>query len=840
MEEIDDLIQNESTFIINKTRKVRKEILFNYCDSLVGEISYSFIDKIYNSEMEVNQIKLINDEEFASYYGFKKPTLLKTLKNNYEFIINQSYSIHALYGYGLSKKIIDLLIEKGFKKLHELIFITKEELSNVYNLHDSTVNKILNAIDKCNLNIDDFSIFYDFLLYYEDRSKNKLYIESFKRFVTDYLSSYDYPISINYLKRNIPKCFDIINYVSTLKTLEENKVISINDECVEIFKPTFEEFAKNLPDTKQKYIFFKKYYLDNKTLQEIGDEYNVTRENIRQKISKVDIPKIKEEEYAYYFKNYNLSNELFHKVFNLSYPVIKYLKLQNKKGDKTINDLLEDENLNDDIRERVMDNLDKLIVINGEKVASNKTGLLKYVLKEVCNCGPYSIQEIIEKHNELAVSINHPELMMDDKYFHSHFISHRYVCISSLNGDDESNSVYRYLDKESNEIKMMITKLKLDDYKDVEITSTLIYKANITLMIENDIRNEYELHSILRYNITDDYIIFGRNPVINFGNGNRDRQILDLIVANSPIKTTDLADMLSETYGYNKNSIQAYASVKFNSYYDKGYFDTKNTLVDYSAIDKLKKYMVKDIYFFEDIFNICEKNNIDYSPSLLSKYSVKQLGYISNGSYMFKKEYTTFINYIKTNFFNKDFENLNSVDSRITNLVMFNMFYLNKIKKPEYIEYKFKEFISVKKLESFGITKEDLEDFSKQVYDFVDPNCIFTTEYLKNIGFKHKLFTYGFEDIFYDSILISSNLFKMNRSGIKETVFVHIDSKNEPTVSYIINQIMGNNSEMSLSEIIDKFKIYGKKSNILEKYKTIIQGTNLTYDAESKKIIKKL
>ena len=48
MEEIDDLIQNESTFIINKTRKVRKEILFNYCDSLVGEISYSFIDKIYN------------------------------------------------------------------------------------------------------------------------------------------------------------------------------------------------------------------------------------------------------------------------------------------------------------------------------------------------------------------------------------------------------------------------------------------------------------------------------------------------------------------------------------------------------------------------------------------------------------------------------------------------------------------------------------------------------------------------------------------------------------------------------------------------------------------------
>lgn len=816
----------------------KREIIFNYCYKDCGEISPTIINKIYNFNVDLNQIVNMDISEFTSLYGVRKQDLLDTLKTNYQYASIQSYSIYVLYGLGLSLSILNQLIDKGITKLYEVYFITKEELEKNYDLRASSIDKIMSVIADSGFDISDFINHNDFNEYLMNRVKDKEFTDSFKKSILREISEFDYPISVNYLKRGMPHRFLILDFDSTINELEKENLISKNNDLVEIYKPYFEDYVKSIDDSKEKYILFKKYYLEGLSLQAIADEFGVTRENIRQKIARVEIPKVQEDKYAYFFENYDLKDDKFNKVFGLSYPAIKYMKLKHKKGSKTINDLFDDENLDDDLRQKVVENLDKIVVIDGVKVVANKTELLKYVLKYVCKCETYITSDIINKHNELANSISHPELMMDEKYFHSHFVGYRYICLSSRGIEDETVSGYRYLDKGSSEIKSMITELKMDDYKDVEINASILYKANINLMIENDIRDEYELHSVLKYNIEEGYIKFGRSPIIIFGNGDRDRQILDLIIANSPIKSDVLVDLLVENYGYQKNSILAYLGTKFINYYNKGQYDYDSICIDDSIIDQLKSHLTNDVYFFEDIAEICQKHNIPYSSNLIGRYCIKKLGYVANGSYMYKNTYSSFKEYIDKNFFVDDFENLNNIDSRILSLILFNTYYLEKVKSLEYVEYKNKEFISINKLKSYGISKDDIKDYIKAVEEYSANDLVFTTTYLKNTGFKNKLYSFGFDSIFYDSILYNSDKLKFNRSGIRESVFVNKNSKKDPTVYNIVKQILGGRKEILLSDLADEYKIYGKSTNVLTHYYNFLYGTDLRYNAETKSIEK--
>ena len=125
------------------------------------------------------------------------------------------------------------------------------------------------------------------------------------------ISEFDYPISVNYLKRGMLHRFLILDFDSTINELEKENLISKNNDLVEIYKPYFEDYVKSIDDSKEKYVLFKKYYLEGLSLQAIADEFGVTRENIRQKIARVEIPKVQEDKYAYFFENYDLKDDVY-------------------------------------------------------------------------------------------------------------------------------------------------------------------------------------------------------------------------------------------------------------------------------------------------------------------------------------------------------------------------------------------------------------------------------------------------------------------------------------------------------------------------------------------------
>ena len=57
----------------------KREIIFNYCYKDCGEISPTIINKIYNFNVDLNQIVNMDISEFTSLYGVRKQDLLDTL-----------------------------------------------------------------------------------------------------------------------------------------------------------------------------------------------------------------------------------------------------------------------------------------------------------------------------------------------------------------------------------------------------------------------------------------------------------------------------------------------------------------------------------------------------------------------------------------------------------------------------------------------------------------------------------------------------------------------------------------------------------------------------------------
>ena len=205
------LISNENLNIINRRREIKEEIIYNFCDEDCGAIPFRVINKIYELGISIFSLKRMNIEEFGSLYGVKKVDTLNDIQSNYEKAIDKSYSIYSLLAFGLSNVILNQLLSNGFKRLYEVFFTTREELINKYNISNSSTDKILNIIENCEYNIEDFTRYDDFKEFSSIRIKNADYQKAFKNIILEILSIFDFPVSISYLKRQIPHNFELLN-----------------------------------------------------------------------------------------------------------------------------------------------------------------------------------------------------------------------------------------------------------------------------------------------------------------------------------------------------------------------------------------------------------------------------------------------------------------------------------------------------------------------------------------------------------------------------------------------------------------------------------------------------
>lgn len=289
--------------------------------------------------------------------------------------------------------------------------------------------------------------------------------------------------------------------------------------------------------------------LDGMTLQDVGKQYNVSRERIRQikkrYISKA--PKLQEDKYAYIFQKYNLLREDFLLGFDNNVATYNYLSMAYKRGNENVEQMLEDPELSE--HEKVC--VEKIIyknyvTLNGERVLKTRSGLSEYLLRTIGKKG-ITFDEFKELYQMLLEDLgleNNSKFTLMDRGYENKMAASNHVLW-------KHHKKMRYYNIDSYEYDDLFKTLNLNQYNNIEISALKLFRENPEVMREYDIQDEYELHNLLKKICPKDMdISFKRMPNIEFGKADRDKQVMDLLLEMAPVtnrRFTCLRNIQEET-----------------------------------------------------------------------------------------------------------------------------------------------------------------------------------------------------------------------------------------------------------------------------------------------------
>lgn len=388
------------------------------------------------------------------------------------------------------------------------------------------------------------------------------------------LSNIDYCLEIN---NCIENTFANLYEYSAFQDTKGKKVKYIPSFCAyyglwqknkEIyFRQHNEAFCKNNPNLQ-----FEGNKIYN--YREIGEIFGLKGESTRQKIERVllyfSLRFLINFEEMIYKINYiirhqqdyiiinNIENlSIYTKLFNDLFDIYEesigfYIDLSTGliiKNGISFEDIMNNETVPYNVRRKLEERFNKVsIYIDGKKLIDNKKELMKYYIKTYC-AKPTKLKDIQKQYKQMLVKNNikdRDDLFYDDRRLDNILAKSHDVLLSF-------GKEYRYY--ESAKIKELVKLLNLSIYNDIVISANKIYKDNLDLMEEYDIRNYYELHNLLNKTVNDNNITFKKMPTICFGEANRDTQVLELLKELSPINASNLAKAYEEKYGDAENTI---------------------------------------------------------------------------------------------------------------------------------------------------------------------------------------------------------------------------------------------------------------------------------------------
>lgn len=118
-------------------------------------------------------------------------------------------------------------------------------------------------------------------------------------------------------------------------------------------------------------------------------------------------------------------------------------------------------------------------------------------------------------------------------------------------------------------------------------------------MEEYDIRNEYELHNLLKKYLDNRFIEelqieFLKMPILKFGNCDRQRQVEELLFSHAPIENNLLAEKYEEKFGVRANTVLANFFDCIKVYMINKVYTVSNIDISPEQIEKTKNLLVED------------------------------------------------------------------------------------------------------------------------------------------------------------------------------------------------------------------------------------------------------
>ena len=510
------------------------------------------------------------------------------------------------------------------------------------------------------------------------------------------------------------------------------------------------------------------------TLDAIGHEYNLTRERVRQ-VVKRDVERVgeyysevtrmnrfDEDYYRYFYETYAFDKRDASKWLGIPMEVWNYLDLIDaKQGEKSLEEALEDnKGLSAGMRLKIKNYLNRdKIFIDGMWVEKKRGALEKVLVKKFCK-EDVTFDEFAQMFNSF---LEQEEIPFDEELYYTDAVYR-----TRKNRLSEAkfllwthNETIRYYDIEGQDFTELLDTLNLDAYENIELSTLKFMNDYPDVMKRYDIRNQYELHNILRKIVEEgSYHDFAcsRMPDIKFGTPDRDAAIFEVLANNAPIRMEDLAELVYQEFGFDKLTTTINYLTPFSAYCHQGIYTLDFKEMPEERRMLLSKNLTKDFYYIDEVQKIYINLFPDGDIEELNPYSYKMMGFSVYSRYILQN-YPSLDAYFGELLTSEDLLDITPYRQRYGYVQAFTQKVTELKRNLEIIEYEPNKVISFRKLETSGITKEMIQEFCDAAHDMVCDGEYFSIQSLKHAGFDSELYDLGFSDWFYASLLISDERF---------------------------------------------------------------------------------
>lgn len=638
------------------------------------------------------------------------------------------YSVYELENYGLSRVLIENILVARKISINEI----DETMREKYHVTPAKNDRILEAYNKMAIDLNIRRSINKDIIFSVVKKELKKKIAS-KEEIKSFLDG----------KRYNTDSFEILFD----ELLKEGKIVYEENGYRAAYPKLKEELNKLEKDEKKYDMVMKK--LSGYTLEQIGNEYGVTRERVRQIIAK-EFKKIhfveEEKKYSAYFENYDFKEELFCKLFNEDKCTYFYLREKYKKGETKPSELLDDNTLTSEQIE-ILRREYNVIRYNDENIVADTIPIIMAYLKKEDKRVEY--EDVMNNYNQI---INDYDLNLeplkendfrniDTRLTRTNFI---------LDTIGKSYRYYNCNDLEEEDIEEL---KKMFDIEPGIYSAELFFKDNPLLMKKLDIRDEYELHNLCKKVLGkfNEGINYSRMPDIFVKCDNKLEFVEEQIRELAPINIDEFVKYIYKNYGHKTNSFKAYIVSNFSHYINIDTLICEGKLFDDEQYKVMSKQLTEDIYSIATIKRmLTDFFDVD-DFKLLNSLNLSKLGYKLRGNYIMKNSIVSLENYLRDIVMASDYYEISPEMRKIGST------FSNYLYKFIYDKILFKisdeKYITIKKLNEMGITIDDIDDFIENIEKTIPENEYFNL-YTLNTDFNNKLLDNNFPDCFYENLIM--------------------------------------------------------------------------------------
>lgn len=591
-------------------------------------------------------------------------------------------------------------------------------------------------------------------------------------------------------------------FLELVDQVSENKRVRVIDGKIYKYKFFLNEWLESLTGNLKVAVELR---CQGNTLEEVGTQLDVTRERVRQIVAKGlrKVPALFEEDFSYIFEKYMFEDEEYASLFNISIFQINYLKLLHKKGNGDIQDFLNDTTVPESMKERVGRVFRKRIVfIDGECVPLKREIILQRLLKAFYSDKECTTEEFEKLYSDFlaenGLDNNESLLFPNSRAFEARIIDYPYSLY-------KLGKRIRYYDTSAVDINDLLIQIGIEQYNNTEISTLKLVRDGAEIMEAFDIRDEYELHNLLRKRMADINCIditITRMPFITIGKADRYQQVEELLFQTAPITNYDLAIAYEDRYGVQKETVLANFFTNIDIYFHDGIFDIEQEELPSDVFVKMQEQMTGDIYLWSDVVSIYKKVTDAFTDEKINAMTLKKLGYKVYSQYVISNKYTSaeaFITHLLTR--NPKID-INDIDPGIRHLQIFYSSFtalrdaldLIEIEKDIYVtyEYFYNNYIQ--------LSKNELLDYGRKLTE--GQATYFSINAIADAGICE-----------YD-LGVSSNAYFMNsiirvQDGIKTMKIADVylaSSGGDLSYLGLISFLLTGRSEISIYELLDDIK----------------------------------